>query len=691
MKHYVRFLRETALAAASLGVIVGGVFAVSEIALQQYLAQGLWRTALDLLCHHTCVGALIGAGAAVFLALWLVVWGVRPAAADLASQRPVVGPATRLARAFMVCATAAVLLAPETAPLILGFSYWYGVAAASALVWVIVSSYLADAAVREPDDDPGPAGFGLLWYQFVGLSLVLAASHVWARGLPVWQTGFLFGLGLLGAMIVFRLLFRPARFLTAWFERVTAWAGGASMRLIPTGVMALGLALWLVGGIVAMRTQALASASRMNIIVIAVDTLRWDAVSLLASDEHERDLTPNLREQLAGRATVFTRAYSQAPWTLPAFASIFTGLYPEQHKAEHVWSLLEPEQTTLAEVLREHGYATMEVVSGHYVTKEVGMAQGFDLSDESLAAGAHLISSERVTDRALQFLSKHGEAPFFLFLHYFDPHVPYLTHPEVSLDSPRADERVDIEASAREPWWAKPAGKAMATLGGNLVPYKEEVAYTDLHIGRLLAFLDERRLWENTCVVFVADHGEEFFEHGGAGHDNTLFEELIHVPLCIFTPSLDLPHVVSAPVETRWLFRSLLEVAGIPAPDTVPPAPSLLAAEDVGGEVYMRSSACPRGQTGVTGSQKPTAWLSSLTGAREKLIEDHLRGQAMYFDLLQDPGELLDLGEQQPEAAGRLRELLTARDQELVGTRETGPSPALSEETRQRLKSLGYL
>jgi arylsulfatase A-like enzyme len=250
---------------------------------------------------------------------------------------------------------------------------------------------------------------------------------------------------------------------------------------------------------------------------------------------------------------------------------------------------------------------------------------------------------------------------------------------------------VDIEAKGQGQWWARPAGKAMSALDGNLLPYKEEVAYTDLHIGRLLAFIEEKKLWENTCVVFVADHGEEFFEHGGAGHDNTLFEELIHVPLAIATPSIDLPDVISQPVGTRWLFGSLLELLGIPSPDTLGGAPSLFAVEDIGGEEHVRSSTRPRGRTGVEGSLKPTIWLSSLTGKRDKLIEDHLRGRTMYFDLLRDPGELADLSERQPETTARLRRMLAARNDGLLDMGETGAAATVSEDELQRLKSLGYL
>jgi arylsulfatase A-like enzyme len=421
-----------------------------------------------------------------------------------------------------------------------------------------------------------------------------------------------------------------------------------------------------------------------------VDTLRWDAVSMLSPDEHSRDLTPNLRGLLGPRATVFSNAYTQAPWTLPAFASIFTGLYPEQHGAEHVWSQLGPEQTTLAELFREQGYLTMAVVSGHFVTSEVGMDQGFAMYDESLAVGRQLTTSAEVTDKALHFLEARRDQPFFLFAHYFDPHYPYLRHPEVDLGPARDDELLRLPVGRDARWWGKPAGRALAASSEGRLPYNEEVAYTDLHIGRLLAFLDEHQLWDDAYVVFVSDHGEEFFEHGGAGHDHTLYQELVHVPLCLATPSRALPEVVAEPVETRWLFQTLCEAAGRARSADRTDGPSLLS-RGIDEQQHVRSSTCPRGRRGVEGSGTASVWLTSLTGERYKVIQDHARGRAMLFDLADDPRELRNVGEKRPDMAGELGRALAACDAELLRPDIAGAAPELGEHQLRRLRSLGYL
>ncbi len=692
MRQYLPLLRQTALHAASVGTVVGGVFAAREIAAQQFFPHHLWRTAVWMLSYYTLRGALLGATSAAFLVLWLRIWQVDPPSGGTISERSAEGSSSRLVSLFAIWAAAVILLTPAKAPQVLGLSHWFAVVGAVGLVWVIVSSYLADMSEQDPESEVDPPLFGLLWYQFLGLSYVAALSHLWGRAWPAHATGFLAGVGLLSAVAVYHLFYRPVRYATFRLEEVARAAARVGAARIPALVMAALTVLWVASWGIGARARTRAIASGTNLILIAADTLRWDVVSMVSADEHGRDLTPNIRERLASRGTVFSRSYSQAPWTLPSFASMFTGLYPEQHGAEHVWSRLEPHHVTLAEVLRDNGYRTMAVISGHFVTSKVGMTQGFRAYDESLAADSGISSAGGVTDRALKFLKERGEDRFFLFAHYYDPHFPYLTHSEIDLGPPRADERVDVDTRYAGWWGMKREGRGLVALDGNLVPYKEEVASIDLHIGRLLAYIEEEGLWEDSCVVFVADHGEEFFEHGGVGHDHTLYDELIRVPLCVAAPSLDLPKVVSQPVETRWLFQSLQEMAGVRRPGRMHKSPSLLAPSDIGGEGYVRSSTHPRGQAMARLTRgRATEWLSALCDARYKLIADHVTGRSVLFDLLEDPEECRDLSAEQPDVADRLTDALAARDATLLDVSEAALPPPVSEEQLEHLNSLGYL
>jgi arylsulfatase A-like enzyme len=582
----------------------------------------------------------------------------------------------------------AVWLMPVGAPDILGVSHWFALAACIALLWLVAVGSAADPP-SAPEHDGLLARFSLSWSVVVSLAYLVGLAHLWARSWVGWGTACLASVGLLVALAVYRASYRPVRALSEWLSAKLPASTLTRFRCAPPLMMVGFLLLWAVGWLGGLQTRSRAAAAGMNIIVIAVDTLRWDGVSLLSPDEHDRDCTPNLRRLLTPRSTVFLNAYSQAPWTLPAFASIFTGLYPEQHGAEHVWSRLQPHHITLAELLREHGYLTMAVTSGYYVTSEVGMTQGFTMYDEGLALDGPPVTSEQVTDRALRFLETGSSQPFFLFVHYFDPHYPYLSHREVDVEAATGDQVAVSDSEEKPSAGTRPDGRGRAAPSLSRLHYDEEVAYVDLHIGRLLAFLDERQLWDNTCVVFVSDHGEEFMEHGGTGHDNTLFQELVRVPLSLAAPSLDLPDVISEPVEIRWLFGTLLELAGLRSSSDAGEDPSLLARGS--GERYARSSTCPRGRTGVEGSTKPSVWLSSLSGERYKLIEDHLRGRTMLFDLLEDSGELQDLSRERPEVSERLRRALAASDAELQETDYGRPTPQMSDRELRRIKSLGYL
>jgi arylsulfatase A-like enzyme len=697
----LRLLLLTVLRSASLGVVAAIAFAAREILFQHYLPQHLWRTALSIACRDAALGALVGAAAGAFIFVSLAGWQAALAVARRRSEQTPPEPAggatsqslVSLAAFFAACAALALVLMPVKAPAALGTSYWFVVAACTALVWLIASGS-AVGAPRPPDQDASLFQFGLRWALVLSLAYLVGLAHLLARAWADWATVSAAVAGLMAALVVYHVPQRPVRLLSERLGAALPAALGRGLRWAPAITMGCAAVLWAAGWQVGVRTRSAAAAAGTNIIVIAVDTLRWDTTSLLSADEHEIDCTPNIRQALGSRSTVFTNAYSQAPWTLPAFGSMFTGLYPEEHGGEYIWSRLESQQITLAEILREHGYQTMAVVSGHYVTSEIGTLQGFSEYDESMAVGGWGVTSDGVTDSALRYLEAvEQDRPFFLFVHYFDPHYPYVSHDEVDLGDGRADDPAPTQGSRREQRSLRRGGQgAMTGLGPtkSRAAYDEEVAYVDLHINRLLAFVEERRLWDDTCVVFVADHGEEFWDHGGTGHDNTLFDELVRVPLSLTAPSLDLPKVVSDPVETRWLFGTLLEIAGLRSADGTADQPSLLRRAE-GPEHYVRSSTCLRGRTGVEGSTRPTVWLSGLVGERYKLIEDHLHGRTMLFDLLEDPRELRNLSQEQTETAALLRQALAARDAALLGTGGAGQAPRMSEAEARRLKSLGYL
>ncbi|MDP6933171.1 MAG: sulfatase, partial [Myxococcota bacterium] len=400
----------------------------------------------------------------------------------------------------------------------------------------------------------------------------------------------------------------------------------------------------------------------IDVVIIAVDTLRWDYTDLPASPGVHADLTPALAS-LAERGTTFTTAISQAPWTLPAFASILTGQYPSEHGAtsftREPHGILVPGTTTLAEQLREAGYRTGAVVRNGVLSRRRGLAQGVDEFDETPLDGHLEITGAGVTDRALAFLDTEPDAPSFLFLHYMDPHSRYMDHPDWSLV--RTDEAT----------LARPGASVglLRTLRHLLEPadhdlvrdsYAEEVAFTDQQIGRLIEGLEQRNRLDTTAIVVVADHGEELFERGWLGHTISLHEEVIRVPMILWLPGEDTVRTVDEVVETRSLYPTLLDYLGLDQPENVGGSLLPLARGTPGDPpegIAFSSVWLPDARSTPNSAR---LCLSAVRNHRWKLVRDHTRGRERLYDLRDDPAELQDARARAPDIT---RELSDALDQ----------------------------
>jgi arylsulfatase A-like enzyme len=698
----VRALSRAAVCVAAIGSIAALGFAGRQIAEQQYLPHGLWRTSLWTASHHALTGAVLGAAVGVLLMLsvfcWpVVLWGLQKLQGATDAPRPAALSASRaldLTLFFALCSGAALLVIPLRAPSRLGLPYILVLVGSFGALWLLVSRIGVGTIPALSEDRQPAAWFRLQWLTLIGLVYLSFLLSRWAgpahRRLLVMSAAG----GIVAAVPVCVLLSYPAQLIR---DRVLRPLGRFGARLgaraLPAVVLALTAALCIAGWIVQAQTTSAARHLGGNVIIVAVDTLRADRVSLLPAEDPPRDLTPNTRKFLGERATVYSNAISQAPWTLPAFASMFTGLYPEQHRAELIASKLEPEHVTLAELLREAGYRTMGVVSNCYVGSSFDMDQGFVDFDESQALDALAVTSRQVTDRALAFLRAHNEEPFFLFVHYFDPHGTYCDHPEFDFADDYTGWLQDEAQSAKQTYVLQVKRHLLGPAEHAYVAdlYDEEVAYCDTHVGRLLAFLEDHNLWDSSLVVFVSDHGEEFFEHGSVSHRSTLYQELIRVPLAIAAPSRESPCAVARPVETRWLFGTVLDFVGLSPPPEAESCPSLLAEKPADADL-MWSSTRPVLRAEDLGTDSGArVWLSTVVGERWKLIKDHIIGRIMLFDLLNDPGETRDLSADEPEIAGELEQTLDALEAELRGTRPAGPGPKPDEEQLRRLKALGYL
>jgi arylsulfatase A-like enzyme len=437
---------------------------------------------------------------------------------------------------------------------------------------------------------------------------------------------------------------------------------------------------------------ACAPPETRNVLFIVVDTLRWDR---LASYGHHRVTSPHL-DALAEEGVRFEYAYATAPWTMPSVASMITGLYPTGHGVLTAMTGMPLSSRTLAEILRERGFRTAGVVSNHLILNRRGrgFTQGFDVYKGSESKGHDHMSTQGVTEQSLEILDQLAkrDAPFLLFVHYFDPHFNYLAHREVDFAPPRVgrlDGSQDIHQLRR--MLARLSKEEIAYL---MDLYDEEIHFTDAGIGRLLERLRELDLYDTTLIVVSSDHGEEFRDHGWLGHTRTLYQELVRVPMVISAPGhRSAARVVEEPVSLVSITPTILELVGIEEPGARFHGPSL--AGRVRGEPGDGAPAYVLAEVGFLPPGMPQgpkrAFKKTLVGPRYKLIRDEESGALELYDLIEDPGETNNLADAKPEVRDRmLREL----DAQLARAREGATQPDikhLTEEEIETLRELGYV
>jgi arylsulfatase A-like enzyme len=426
------------------------------------------------------------------------------------------------------------------------------------------------------------------------------------------------------------------------------------------------------------------SVNTPNIVLITLDTVRSDRLSVY---DPKRQTSPNLKK-LAEQGALFHDAVSSSSWTLPGHAGLFTGKSPSQHNAHGNHQVLDESHVTLAERLLERGYNTGGFVSGPYCKAKFGLAQGFQVYKDRLdffewnttydifsirrilkevfptvwkevfQADGERIAPEVNAD-ALRWLdSLSNDSPFFLFLNYYDAHDPYVLGEEFL--GQFTDQRrpySEVDAVLDSIYYGGPRRFEFETVSEDLrqymlALYDAEIFYLDLHVGKLMASLRERGVYENTIFVITSDHGEEFFEHGGVLHRQTLFEEVLAVPLFIFGPGVE-PQEIDQTVGTPQLFSTVLELAGVQTKETGSLVPLMQGTEESPSSSAVSELYGNRALGAVD--------IVSITTAERKLIEvseEKGRLQSGLFDRVQDPEEKQSLLEQHADEALELRRKL---------------------------------
>ncbi len=415
---------------------------------------------------------------------------------------------------------------------------------------------------------------------------------------------------------------------------------------------------------------------RPNVVLYVVDTVRADRLGVYG---YEKPTSPRL-DAFATTAVLFENAYAQSSWTRPAVASLFTGLLPPAHRTVGRRSVLPEDVTTLAEILAANGYEGMGLARNPNVGRAFGFAQGF-----ARFRSEDRERDETMLDRVRSWLDERQSAdrPFFLFLHAIDPHGPYDPAPEFEemFDAGAAPEeyrtvRYLLRLNRGEAAPGPGTAEALSRL------YDAEVAQNDRAFGELLDELEIRGLGDDTAVVHVSDHGEEFAEHGRWEHGLSLYEEVLRVPLVMRLPGVA-PRRVEAPAQHVDVLPTLLGYLGIEAPPTDgrdllsagrrgDPPPDVYSHLDVDGH---RAAAVIRGRYKLVLPRSPSQGTDP-----------------MLFDLDVDPGELEDLAADRPDVVERMLVLLAERNlAAAVESAEEIEDDQLDEDARRRLRALGYV
>lgn len=293
---------------------------------------------------------------------------------------------------------------------------------------------------------------------------------------------------------------------------------------------------------------ACGSRGPVDVILITLDTTRADHLGLYG---YTRDTAPNLGA-FARSAVTYRRAWSTSSWTLPAHASMLTGLHPSSHGADrdrsdlnvsladqihpsyHEFraSRLDESLLTLAELLTERGYHTGAFVGGPWLAEPFGLLQGYQHRDDAVETTAGR-SASVLTNAALAWIQTvPSDAPLHLFINYFDPHSPYEPPPGFN-DLPGAKIPLVVDSAQINAGMPLPADQRTAAIDR----YDGEIRFMDHHFGRLLEGLEQAGRLANALVIVTSDHGDLFGEHGYAEHGRWLYEGVLRVPLVVRYPN----------------------------------------------------------------------------------------------------------------------------------------------------------
>ncbi|HSB13977.1 MAG TPA: sulfatase [Bryobacteraceae bacterium] len=464
-----------------------------------------------------------------------------------------------------------------------------------------------------------------------------------------------------------------------------------------------------------------AAKARPNVLVYLVCSMRADHTSLYG---YSRDTTPFMK-QLGAAGVVFDDAQAQAPWTKGSVPSLLTSIHSYTLGMRQDTDAIPQRAVTLAEALRAAGYSTVGIVTNPYAGRASGLNRGYDyMMEYPVVHRLRTDEADRGTDSAavnkvaMPWFEQHRDEPFFMYVHTTDPHAPYRPPKEFEERFANPAETEQFNRDYQNLWDKRQYGGGMAVtrakckakgidpdkfLRRAIDRYDGEIAHADRSLEVLTGKLKELGILNNTLVVVLSDHGEEFWEHGLTGHGHSLYQELVHAVFLMWNPKLlPAPRRVSDTVQLLDVYPTILDLAGV-APQGVMQGQSL--APLAKGQPFQRKGpvmssrfALPFAKPGGLVPENCTDTYAIWNGPWKLLYRDRARlaglPEVELYDRRTDRKETTNVASRNSGVAQKLRaeidQWLKAQDQirKLLGP---GGETTLDRQSIERLRSLGYL
>jgi arylsulfatase A-like enzyme len=438
----------------------------------------------------------------------------------------------------------------------------------------------------------------------------------------------------------------------------------------------------------------------INIILISVDTLRADHLGCYG---YTRDTSPHI-DALAADGARFVNTYASSSWTLPSHVSLFTALHGAHHQVYHDDEQMDSSMLTLAEALHALGFTCAAFTGGGFVSPAYGFAKGFESYDVGTGGVFHQDSADRVSRAVTDWIDRHRERNFFLFVHTYQTHSPYACPPPYKVMYLREDSlfgHADLfqHLGGKENLYRQlPEAEKQ-----NLIDlYDGEIRYVDDRlVGPLVGQLKSLGLYDKTLIVFLSDHGEEFFEHGAWGHGQSLYDELLKVPLILKYPHFRFQgDVIETVVSLVDVFPTLLDETEWDAPLSGLDGKSLKPVLE-GRETKDRRFLADLGAN-VMKSHVPKR-IAANSGRFKLILNDPYSPQDLDFfqvpppvvdpvellDLNSDPGETTNRSDQNPSLASEL--IRWINDVYAAAQKAQTRKARIDQSVRDQLKALGYI